>query len=252
MEFDFLVYCVFFVGAFVGGFIDAIAGGGGLIIVPLLMAFGIDPHTALATNKLQGSFGSFTASLNFTLKGMINFKEVFICIFFTFVGACIGAKTILFLNTDILKIIVPFLLISIFVYTIFSPNITEQDRKSKIDPKVFYICFGLLLGFYDGFFGPGTGSFWTFSMVALLGLNIKKAVANTKIFNFTSNIVSLFIFILSGNILWFVGALMGVAAIIGAYFGSNLVIKKEIKFIRFVFLSVVAFTILKLLWDFFK
>jgi len=237
---------------FLGGFIDAIAGGGGLITLPAIMAMGVPPHLALGTNKLQGVFGSFTATLNFTKKGLINYKECFVGIVFTFIGALIGATLILFLNANFLKIIIPFLLIAIFIYTLFMPKIGESDRAAKMNERLFYIVFGLILGFYDGFFGPGAGSFWMFAMVALIGLNLKKAVAHTKALNFTSNIVALGVFIAGGQILWLVGFLMAVGQILGAYFGSNLVIKKEIKFIRTMFLIVVAATICKLLFDYFK
>ena len=252
MEFDLLSYTVFSVAAFLGGFIDAIAGGGGLITLPAIMAMGVPPHLALGTNKLQGVFGSFTATLNFTKKGLINYKECFIGIVFTFIGALIGAMLILFLNANFLKIIIPFLLIAIFIYTLFMPKIGESDRAAKMNERLFYVIFGLMLGFYDGFFGPGAGSFWMFAMVALIGLNLKKAVAHTKALNFTSNIVALGVFMAGGQILWLVGFLMAVGQILGAYFGSNLVIKKEVKFIRTMFLIVVAATICKLLFDYFK
>ena len=252
MEFDLLSYTVFFVAAFLGGFIDAIAGGGGLITLPAIMAMGVPPHLALGTNKLQGVFGSFTATLNFTKKGLINYKECFIGIVFTFIGALIGATLILFLNAILLNIFFPFLLIAIFIYTLFMPKIGENDRAAKMNERLFYVIFGLILGFYDGFFGPGAGSFWMFAMVALIGLNLKKAVAHTKALNFTSNIVALGVFVAGGQILWLVGFLMAVGQILGAYFGSNLVIKKEVKFIRTMFLIVVAATICKLLFDYFK
>ena len=252
MEFDLLSYVVFFVTAFLGGFIDAIAGGGGLITLPAIMAMGVPPHLALGTNKLQGVFGSFTATLNFTKKGLIDYKECFVGIVFTFIGALIGATLILFLNANFLKIIIPFLLIAIFIDTLFMPKIGESDRDAKMNERLFYVVFGLMLGFYDGFFGPGAGSFWMFAMVALIGLNLKKAVAHTKALNFTSNIVALGVFIAGGQILWLVGFLMAVGQILGAYFGSNLVIKKEVKFIRTMFLIVVAATICKLLFDYFK
>ncbi|QKF92128.1 TSUP family transporter [Campylobacter sp. CCUG 57310] len=251
MEFDLLAYFIFFGAAFLGGFIDSIAGGGGLITLPAIMAMGVPPHLALGTNKLQGSFGSFTATLNFTRKGMINYKEAFLGIIFTFIGACLGATLILFLNPNFLKIVIPFLLIAIFIYTLITPKIGDSDKKARMNYKIFYIFFGLLIGFYDGFFGPGAGSFWTFAMVALIGLSMKKAVAHTKLLNFVSNIVSLGVFIIGGQVLWKVGILMGVGQILGSFIGSNLVIKKEVKFIRAMFLFVVGATILKLLYDYF-
>ena len=249
MEFEIWHLGVLFAAAFLGGFIDAIAGGGGLISLPALMAVGIPPHAALATNKLQGSFGTLTAVVNFSRKGMIKYSDALTGIIFTFIGAALGTALILVLNPEILKIIIPFLLIGIFIYTLLMPEVGEEDRRARMNVRAFYVIFGLILGFYDGFFGPGAGSFWTFAMVALIGLNMKKAVAHTKILNFTSNIVSLAVFIAGGQILWTVGLLMGIGQVLGAYFGSNMVMKKDVKFVRVVFLAVVGATILKLVYD---
>lgn len=249
MDFDILAYAVFFIAAFAGGFIDAIAGGGGLITVPTLLAMGVPPHAALATNKLQGSMGSLTATLKFAKNNMIDFRSIFIGIVFTLIGSFVGTQVILFLKPDFLRYVIPILLGAIFIYTIFSPKVGENDRAPKLKAGTFYPLFGFILGFYDGFFGPGAGSFWTFNLVMLLGLNMKKAVANTKALNFTSNIVSFAAFAISGNMLWFVGLLMGFAGILGAFLGSSMVIKKEVKFIRSVFLCVVAATIAKLVYD---
>ena len=116
-------------------------------------------------------------------------------------------------------------------------------------PFLFYALFGLVIGFYDGFFGPGTGSFWTIALVLFLGLDLKAATAQTKIFNFTSNIVSLIVFFISGVVLIKVGIIMGAGQILGAYSGSTLVAKKEVIFVRYIFLIVVAATIVKLVYD---
>ncbi len=246
MEFEFYWYIIFFAASLFGGFVDSIAGGGGIITVPVLMSSGMPPHIALATNKLQGSFGSFTASLNYIHKGLVDPKELISGILFTFLGASLGGISILSLEAGFLNKIIPLMLIGIFLYTLFSPKMGEVDSASKLKPLVFYFIFGLLLGFYDGFFGPGTGSFWTIAFIALMGLNLKSATAKTKVMNFTSNIASLIIFIIGGQVLWTVGILMAVGQIAGAYLGSNLVVKKEIKFIKIFFLVVVGATILKL------
>lgn len=237
-----------FLAAFFSGFVDAIAGGGGMISVPALLAVGIPPHMALATNKLQASFGALSAALNFTRKGFVNFKEIWEGIIATFIGAVLGTWIILLLNAKILNYIIPILLIALFIYTIFSPNLGEQEQEPKINPRKFYLLFGLILGFYDGFFGPGTGSFWTFALVGILGLGMKKAVAHTKVLNFFSNIVSLSVFLIAGQILWLAGAVMAVGQILGGIAGSNMVIKKEVKFVRTILLWVVALTILKLIF----
>lgn len=249
MEFDIYWYIIFFVTGTFAGFVDSIAGGGGIITVPVLLASGLPPHLALGTNKLQSSFGSFTASMNYMHKGLVNLKDVLIGVLFTFIGAVLGTTSILFLNASFLEKFIPLMLIGIFLYTLFSPKMGENDRHEVMSENAFYLIFGIGIGFYDGFFGPGTGSFWTIAFVALLGLNLKSATARTKIMNFTSNIVSLAVFIIGGKVLWLIGILMGVGQVFGAYLGSTLVVKKEIKFVRVFFLVVVGITILKLVYS---
>lgn len=249
MELDLFAYFVFVLAAFTGGFIDAIAGGGGLITVPTLLAMGVPAHIALGTNKLQGSLGCIAATIKFALNGLIDFRQIALGVLFTLIGSFIGTRVILFLDPGFLRYIIPVMLTAIFIYTIFSHKVGESDKSARLNSNIFWFIFGLGLGFYDGFFGPGTGSFWTFSLVAVLGLNMKKAIANTKALNLTSNIVSFITFAISGNMLWGVGILMGIAAIAGAFLGAGLAIKKEVKFIRNLFLCVVGATILKLLFD---
>ena len=243
------LYIAMFGVAFVAGFVDTVAGGGGLITIPVLLGVGLPPHIALATNRLQACFGSGMASLHFIRSGLVDIKSLVWVILWIFLCAAAGTFAVLAISPDALKVIIPFLLIAIFLYVLFSPKIGEEDRASKLAPFAFYAIFGALLGFYDGFLGPGTGSFWTFALVALLGLNMKKAVAQTKILNFASNIFSLFVFIASGNILWLLGLCMGIGQLIGARLGAAMVIKKEANFIKKVFLVAVFCSICKLIYD---
>lgn len=248
MEFEFYFYFIFLFTGLVAGFVDAIAGGGGIITIPVLLAAGIPPHLALGTNKLQASFGSGMASFNFIAKGFITFREVFLGVIYTFVGAVIGTYAILLIDPSVLSKIIPIMLIGIFVYMLFSPKLGASDKKSLIGTHLFFLIFGIGLGFYDGFFGPGTGTFWTIALVGLLGLNLKKATAQTKVMNFTSNIVSLGVFWWSGSVLFLVGLSMGFGQLVGAYLGSNVVIKKEVGFIRGFFLLMVGLTLAKLMY----
>jgi uncharacterized membrane protein YfcA len=249
MEFDLYYYLIFFLAGLLAGFVDSIAGGGGIITVPVLLASGMPPHIALATNKLQSSFGSFTASTNYIRKGLVKLKDVYMGIIFTFIGASFGTYSILLMDAAILSKIIPIMLVLIFFYTLFTPKLGAEDRHHRLKPNLFYLIFGITIGFYDGFFGPGTGSFWTIAIVMLLGLNLKSATAQTKIMNFTSNIVSLGVFIIGGHVLWSVGILMGFGQMLGAFLGSSLVVKKDVQFIRVFFLCIVGITILKLIYD---
>jgi uncharacterized membrane protein YfcA len=151
-------------------------------------------------------------------------------------------------NTSFLQILIPFLLGAVFIYTLFSPRLGDQDAHQRWRPAVFYLVFGLGLGFYDGFFGPGTGSFWTIAFVLLMGFNLKKATGYTKVMNFTSNIASFLFFLLGGNINWLVGFTMGAGQILGALAGSRFVITRATKWIRVVFLIMVGATIARLLY----
>ena len=236
MEIEIWQILLLLCAAFISGFIDAIAGGGGLITVPSLLAVGIPPHMALATNKLQSTFGSSTAAFFFYKKGFFKLRAI----------------SVLFIDASFLNFIVPFLLALILIYTIFAPNLGEKQTNAKMKKSVFYLIFGLGLGFYDGFFGPGTGSFWTFAIIGLLGLAMKSAIAQTKAFNFASNLASLVVFIFSGQILWIVGLLMGVFQIIGSFVGAKFVIKKDVKLIRAFYLFMVTMILFSVVYKFFK
>lgn len=228
------------------GFVDAIAGGGGIISLPALLATGMPPHLALGTNKLQGTFGSMTAAFNYSRKGLVNPREIPAGLIFTALGALAGTVTVQVLSPGFIRHIILFLLAGVFLYTLFSPDLGRLDRRPSMAVPVFYGCAGLTLGFYDGFFGPGAGSFWTIALILGLGLNLKTATAHTKIFNFTSNAVALGAFFAGHNVVVFAGLLMGAGQVLGAFVGSRLVIQRGTGFVRFFFLVVVAATIIKL------
>ncbi|AJC87376.1 TSUP family transporter [Campylobacter insulaenigrae] len=248
MELELSYYIIlFFIAAF-AGCVDAIVGGGGLITIPALFACGIPAHLALATNKLQSTFGSFAAVLAY--RKSMQIRRVILGILFTATGAIIGTYSVLLIDQELVKIIVLICLILIFIYTIFKPDLGHIHNKAKMNITSFQIIFGLLLGFYDGFLGPGTGSFWIFACVIFLGFNMKNASINTKILNFTSNVVALVVFLYSYEILWKVGILMGIGQVIGAFIGSRLVLKTQGTFIKKLFLIMVALTIAKVAYDY--
>jgi uncharacterized membrane protein YfcA len=235
--------------AFFAGLIDAIAGGGGLITVPALMAIGLPPQVALGTNKLQASFGSGSAMLHFVRSGTVKLSDCLAGIFWTAVGAGTGVLAIQRLDPAILRQLVPWMLVIIAAYTLLTPKLGTEDIHARISSKIFYPLFGLAIGFYDGFFGPGTGSFWAMGFVLLLGYSLVRATAHTKVMNFTSNIVALGIFLTAGQVQMLAGLLMGVAQFIGARIGAKLVIKKGAKFIRPVFIIIVLAITAKLIYQ---
>lgn len=235
--------------AFAAGLIDAVAGGGGLITVPVLMGIGLPPQVALGTNKLQASFGSGSAMLHFVRNGTVNLAECVSGIIWTATGAAFGVLAIQHLDAGFLRHLVPWLLVTIAVYTLFTPKLGTEDIHARLSTKVFYPLFGLTIGFYDGFFGPGTGSFWAMAFVLLLGCSLVRATAHTKVMNFTSNIVSLVIFMTAGQVHYLEGLLMGGAQFIGAKIGANMVSLKGAKFIRPVFITIVLAITAKLLYQ---
>ena len=218
--------------ATLAGLIDAIAGGGGLLTVPALLWVGIPPLNALATNKLQGCFGTATASVNFWRKGLLPINQIKIPILMTFLGAICGTWLVQNVSSDSLNAIIPWLLISFALFFALSPKASDLGRQARLSIGAFGLSACTLIGFYDGFFGPGTGSFFMLAVILLLGFNITKATATTKLLNFTSNIASLAFFALGGHVLWLTGLAMGTGQMIGAWLGSYLAIRHGVKLIK--------------------
>jgi uncharacterized membrane protein YfcA len=238
-----------FAAALLAGFVDSIAGGGGIITIPALFAVGLPPHLALGTNKFQASFGSLTAALNYRRGNIVRFRSITRGIVFTALGALAGTLTVTVIPSGLLKHIIPVLLVSVFVYLLCNPRLGDTRRPHRMSPSLFYVIFGCVIGFYDGFFGPGTGSFWTFALVLWLGLDLTEATAQAKVLNFTSNVVAFATFLFGGYIMLSVGITMGIGQVLGALLGSHLVLKRGTRFVRIFFLCVVAATIGKLLWS---
>lgn len=236
-----------FLAAFIAGLIDSIAGGGGLITLPALLSAGLPPQMALGTNKLQGSFGSGSAMLHFVRAGQVRFRDCLAGIIWTAVGALLGAWAVHLLNPDLLRLLIPWLLGAIALYTLFSPRLGREDIHSRWPAQPFYIVFGLGIGFYDGFLGPGTGSFWVMAFMLLLGYSMVRATAHTKVMNFTSNVVALSFFLAAGQVHLLEGVIMGAGQFLGARIGARLVIRKGAPFIRPIFITMVLLMLVKLI-----
>ncbi len=238
-----------FLAGLSGGFVDSIAGGGGLISVPALLGAGLPPVSALATNKAQAMFGSFTAAMSYARKGHMRWGEMKLAIAFTFAGSVIGTVLVQVLRSDIMMQLIPFLLIAAALYFAFGPRIGEVDRTHLMENAPFYGVFGLSLGFYDGFFGPGTGSLWALAFVGVLGFNMLKATAHTKVVNFTSNVASFLFFAVAGHVLWLPAAVMAVGQLIGSRLGANTAMKHGARLIKPVLVFVSLIITAKLVYD---
>lgn len=239
---------LFFTGM-LAGMVDAIAGGGGLIALPALLATGMPPTQALATNKLQGSFGTFSSSLYFIRNNLIRLSELKFMIACTFVGAAMGTLIVQRISTQFLASVIPLLLIAIALYFLLSPTISDEHRTPRVSPLLFSLTIGFGVGFYDGFFGPGAGSFFAIGFVGLLGFGLTRATAHTKILNLTSNLASLSFFIISGHVVWSIGLTMGLGQMIGARFGARLVVKRGVRLIRPMIVLVCILISTKLLLE---
>jgi uncharacterized membrane protein YfcA len=203
------------------GFVDAIAGGGGLIAIPALLAAGIPPITALGTNKVQSVIGTGAAALTYWRRGFVSLRALSLAVAMAFGAAFAGAFLIKQLDTSLLQIAVPVLLVPIALYFLFAPRLTDEDRHSRLQFDVFVPVMGAVIGFYDGVFGPGTGSFLTMGFVALFGLGLTRAAGHTKVVNLASNLGALALFIPSGDVLWPAAGAMAVGQVIGGYIGAR-------------------------------
>jgi hypothetical protein len=166
----------------------------------------------------------------------------------TLTGALFGAFAVQHVAAPVLGKIIPVLLAAIVVYLIIQPEIGLEDRPSRLADPVFHVVFGLGLGFYDGFFGPGVGSFWAVAFVLLLGFNLTRATAHTKVMNATSNLASLALFATAGLVHFGAGLVMAAGQVLGARLGAGLVVRRGSRFVRPAFLVMAALTILRLLW----
>lgn len=238
-----------FVTGLIAGLVDAIAGGGGLITLPVLLGLGLPPPCALGTNKLQASFGSTSAVRHFARAGTIRLSDGAVGVGFTAVGAALGAWAVQEVDPGFLRRVIPFLLAAIAVYTAVTPRLGIEDLHPRLRVAPFYALFGVGLGFYDGFFGPGTGSFWVVALILGLGLDMVKATGYAKLMNCTSNLLSLAVFLAGGHVLFGAGLVMGAGQAVGARVGAGLVVTRGARFVRPVFLAMVLALTAKLFYE---
>jgi len=221
-----------FLVANVAGFVDSIAGGGGLLTMPALLWAGLPPAHALATNKLQACFGSGSASVHFIRTGTVHPGRFLPAILGTFIGSALGAGSVQILDQGVLRSIIPILLVGAALFFLFMPNPGTARSTIHVGEKGFALFIAPALGFYDGFFGPGTGSFMVLSLVVLSGWPLTEATARTKILNFSSNIAAFLVFLSGGEIQWQIGLIMAAGQMLGAQLGSRLVIAKGAVIVR--------------------
>jgi uncharacterized protein len=231
----------------VAGFIDSIAGGGGLLTVPALLLAGLTPMQALGTNKAQSMFGSGSASLAFARGGHVKWREMKLPFTLSALGSAAGAYLATIISAEFLRTFLPVLLILIAIYFAFKPDAGDLPGRQILAPAVFTATVVPIIGFYDGILGPGTGSFFMLGYVALAGFGMLKATAHTKLLNFASNIGALVIFIFGGAVIWKIGLAMGLGQFIGARLGAGLAMKNGAKLIKPLLVTVCIILSAKLL-----
>ena len=251
LPFDILILVLLAVAGAFAGFVDSIVGGGGLISVPAMLLTNLPPSMALGSNKLSSIFGAGSASITFLRNHMVDFPLVRKLLPFTFIGSMLGTLAVVSLPPLYVKPIIIVLLVCVTLFVVFKKDWGEINRTSAVAGKALYICmaFALGIGVYDGFIGPGTGTFLIMGFI-FTGFDFLHASANAKILNFTSNLASLIVFFCLGHVNIKYGLATGVGQIIGAYLGSHLAIAKGSSLVRVVFLSVTTVMLLKLVYDY--
>jgi len=235
--------------AFVAGFIDSIAGGGGLITVPVLLLAGADPVTALATNKLQGLFGAGAAAVSYARAGQVDLRRQWRAALVACGAAACGALLASSLPTGVIRIGLPVVLIAIAAFFALKPGLDDTDRAARLRPAAFTATVVPLVAFYDGLIGPGTGSFLMLGFVMLAGFGILRATAHSKLLNFASNVGGIAAFAAVATPWWLTGLAMGAAQMAGAALGARLALRIGAGLIKPLLVITSTALALRLLWD---
>lgn len=238
---------IFFLVGLCAGFFDAISGGGGLLTVPALLIAGVPVLIALGTNKFQGLFGTASATLTFAAKGHLDLRRLWPIAVMCFGASALGAFIASYVPQQALAAVLPVVLIAVALYFALSPNLSDLARKPKV-PAIVMTCFCLpMVGLYDGIFGPGAGSFYMLMLLGLGGLGVLQATAQTKLFNFASNLGGFIGFAIIGAVSWKIGLAMAAGQIVGSNLGAKMAMKKGAKLIRPLLVTICIATAFKLL-----
>lgn len=233
--------------ALLAGFFDAIAGGGGLITLPALLLAGVDPLVAIATNKFQAASATVSATAAFARKGMIEWRSGLPMAVMAFIGGALGALSVNLIPRPVLEALVPVLLVGVAIYFALSPKLNNDERRARLPVVMFCLTLAPLIGFYDGVFGPGVGSFFMVAFVLVMGQGILRAVCNSKLLNASCNLGALMVFAMMGNILLPLAAAMAAGAFIGAQLGARCAVRFGSQLIKPLLIGVCCLMAGKLL-----
>ena len=235
------------------GCVDAIVGGGGLILVPALFGVfpGAPPATLLGTNKATGIWGTGWAAVQFTRRVRLPMRALLPAAAVALLGSFAGAWTLTLVSAEGLRNALPIILVAVLVYTVMHKDLglAHAPSRSGRTQATIACAIGGVVGFYDGFVGPGAGSFYVFAFVRLLGFDFLNASASAKVLNVATNFAALVLLALKGHVWWHVAAVMAVANVVGSLLGTRLALKHGAGFVRIAFIAVVSALILKTGWD---
>lgn len=249
----FIAYLVIIPLLFLAGFVDSIAGGGGLISLPAYILAGLTPHMALGTNKFSSSMGTTIATIRFALNGFIRIRLAIICIIGALIGSTIGSHLALMLSDKIVThmMIVVLPLVAFYVLRDKKLGQIPSSQEPEPGPKTPFICgiTALIIGCYDGFYGPGTGTFLLLILTGWAKLGIRTAAGLTKATNLSSNIAALVTFLISGNVYFPLAIAGAIANIAGNYTGAGMVMSNANRIVRPIIIIVLTLLFLKILWQ---
>ena len=235
------------------GFVDAIVGGGGLILLPALFATfaSAPPATLLGTNKAATFWGTSMATWQYSKRVQIPWRAMLPGVAAGFVGSFIGAWAVTQMSPDFLRKLLPLVMVAVLAYTLAKKDLGLQHapRFSGRTERLITGTIGLVIGLYDGFFGPGTGSFFVFAFVRLLGYDFLNASASAKLLNCATNIAAIALFAAKGHVWWHFAVTLAVANIVGSLLGTHMALKHGTGFVRGIFIVVVSTLILKTGYD---
>ncbi|SDP14751.1 TSUP family transporter [Desulforhopalus singaporensis] len=238
LGFSLEIICFLFGASLVAGFIDTLAGGGGLITLPALIMSGIPPLFALGTNKLQGTMGTATATLMMFRKRAVRWDDVKFHMLFAFIGAALGTAAVQLVDAELLSLVIPVVLVVIAVYFLLFPQRSVVSSEPRMGRKLYRSLVVPAVGWYDGMFGPGTGSFFALAGVALRGLRLVESTAVAKTLNFATNIASLLVFLLGGKVVWLAGLVMMGGQVCGAWLGSRFLFRINPLHLRYLVVAM--------------
>ena len=244
----FLIVCPL---VFLGGFVDAVAGGGGLISLPAYLIAGVPPHMSIATNKLSSAMGTTLTTVRFAKKGFIPWKQASICVVFAFLGSSLGAKLALRIDAKVFTMLMLVVLPLVALYVLKGKALGKGEKPPVSPGKTMVISSlaALGIGCYDGFYGPGTGTFLLLALTGLAHMELTKANGVTKAINLTTNLAALFVFLMEGKVVLLLGLVAGCFGILGNYLGAKSFIQGGVKFTKPLILVVLTIFFIRVIWQ---